>query len=83
VWVDARFRKLGPPSVPLGFVFHVAAGLLVAQVLVPAGLDATGGSSVPLTLLGLFTIGLPGLVYVFLVGVWALRLVQGAVQTFR
>jgi hypothetical protein len=83
LWVDVRFPKLGPPSVPLGFVLHVAFVLLVCRFLVPSGLAATAGSSAMLTLFGLFAIGLPGLVYVFLVGVWTLRLVRAAAQSFR
>jgi hypothetical protein len=83
LWVDVRFPKLGPPSLPLGFVLHVAFVLLVCRVVVPSGLAVTSGSSAALTLLGLFAIGLPGLVYVFLVAVWTLRLVQNGVQSFR
>lgn len=83
LWVDVRFPKLGPPSLPLGFAFHVAAVLLVCRVLVPSGVAATSGTSPALTLIGLFAIALPGLVYVFLVGVWTLKLVQGATRAFR
>ncbi|TML11142.1 MAG: hypothetical protein E6G33_15195 [Actinobacteria bacterium] len=83
LWVDVRFPRLGPPSMPRGFVLHVALVVLVCRVIVPTGLHATATIAPSVGLLGVFAIGLPGLVYVFLVGLWTLKVVHSVTGSHR
>ena len=68
---------------PRGFVLHVALVVLVCRVVVPTGLHATAAIAPSVGLLGVFAIGLPGLVYVFLVGLWTLKVVQSVTGSYR
>jgi hypothetical protein len=79
LWVHARFPKLAPESLKLRFFLHVAGCAIVLNVAVPTTLRATAAAdSVPASLLGLFGVAFPALVYTFLVTVWMLKLVQNA-----
>jgi hypothetical protein len=82
LWVDVRFPRLGPAGIRPQFVLHLLACGLILKVLVPTGLGVTAGTgTVPGTLLGVFGIAFPGLVYAFLVTVWVLKLVQHAARS--
>ena len=82
VWVDVRFPRLAPAGIQPRFILHVIACGIVLKLLVPSGLAVTAGvGTVSATLLGVFGIAFPGLVYSFLVTVWILKLVQSAASS--
>ena len=82
VWLDVRFPRLAPAGIQPRFIIHVIACGLVLKLLVPSALSFTSGvGTVSATLLGVFGIAFPGLVYAFLVTVWILKLVQNAASS--
>lgn len=79
LWVHARFPRLAPKSLQLRFFLHVAGCAIVLKVAVPTAMGATAAAdTLSASLLGLFGVALPALVYTFLVTVWVLKLVQNA-----
>jgi hypothetical protein len=82
LWVHVRFPRLAPAGIQPRFVLHVVACGLILKLFVPSGLALTAGvGTVSATLLGVFGIAFPGLVYTFLVTVWILKLVQSAASS--
>ena len=76
-WIDTRFPALGPESLRAA-VIHVGVSVVVAQLIVPAGLHfIVGYGSQPITLAAVFGIALPALTYSFLAAIWVLKLVRG------
>lgn len=78
LWADARYPALAP-STARNTILHVGATILVAQVLIPVAFKVLTGSEV-LALVAVFAVALPALVYCLLVGIWVLKLMQGAVR---
>ncbi len=80
LWVDQRFN-LAPGGL-FARSAHVAAAVIVLMAS-PAVMQPiiAEGSSVPRTMVALFAIFLPSLVYAFLTGIWFMRLVQSAMST--
>jgi hypothetical protein len=80
LWVDQRF-KLAPGGL-LARSAHVAAAVIVLMAS-PAVMQPiiAEGSSAPRTMVALFAIFLPSLVYAFLTGIWFMRFVQSAMST--
>lgn len=81
-WIDIRWEGLAPR--PGLRVLHVGAAIVLAQYVAPALIGALlpSGRSVPLELTALFAIFLPSLVYVFLSGIWLLKLLHRALQPY-
>ena len=72
LWTDVRFPRLGPVSLPT-VVLH----LLASAMLLPlaASFLALGSPEQPLRVLAiLFGIVFPALVYIFIAGLWLLKL---------
>jgi hypothetical protein len=80
LWVDQRFRRLEPGGV-FAHSVHVAAAVVVLMAS-PAVIQPiiAEGTSPPRTMVALFAIFLPSLVYAFLTGIWFMRLVQSAMS---
>lgn len=82
LWIQVRFPKLMPWSLPKLLVHLVLAVLLVKAV--GPGMAVVTGSGVPApALTGVFTVGFPVLVYEFVVGAWLVRLAQATGGGFR
>jgi hypothetical protein len=82
LWVHARFPSLAPESLQLRFFVHIALCGIVLNAVVPTALHVTTAQgSIPASLLGLFGVAFPALVYTFLVTVWVLKLVQNAASS--
>lgn len=73
-WVDARFPTLAPKSMR-GALLHVGGTIVGAQLLAPLALHFLIGSP-STTLVAVFVLGFPALVYTLLAGIWLLRLVH-------
>ena len=83
LWIDCRWSSLAPrrPSVR---VLQVALALVVAQFVAPPLIASllAGGGSIALEITALLAIFLPSLVYVFLSGIWVLKLLQRALHPY-
>ena len=83
LWIDVRWSSLAPRRLGVR-VLQVAVALVVAQYVAPrlvASLLGDDGSMV-LGVAALLLIFLPSLVYVFLSGIWVLRLLQRALRSY-
>ena len=76
VWTDVRFPKLGPESME-GVLLH-SVGAMVALQVVGTTIGALTSGPFPTPIAAVLGVALPGLVYAFISGVWAIRLFQGA-----
>jgi len=77
VWIDVRFPGIAPRALR-GFAIHAAVAIGAGQLLVPAGMSALiDANSLFLTLVAVFGIAFPALMYAFLVAVWTLKTAQG------
>jgi hypothetical protein len=74
-WIAVRFPRWGPSGLAPAFL-HVAAALGVSLALAPAMALVIGKG---LTFVAVFAIALPGFSYMFLAGIWLLRVAHGAV----
>ena len=73
-WVAFRFPRLGPVRLTTAFL-HIGLTICVSLVLGPAmALVAAGG----LALVAVFAVGLPAVTYMFLAGIWLLRVTQSS-----
>jgi preprotein translocase subunit SecY len=77
LWVDARLAERGPSSLRSLFVF-IAAGLLALRLATSAAATTIEPDRPMLTIVVLFGIVLPTLVYVFLTTIWLLKVVRSA-----
>lgn len=76
VWTDVRFPKLGPETMQ-GVLLHGVGAMIALQVVgTTIGVLTSGPSFTPIA--AVLGVALPGLVYAFITGVWAIRLFQGA-----
>lgn len=72
LWMDVRFPRLGPDRLPI-VVLHLLASAMVLPLATT--FLALGSPEEPLRLLALlFGIVFPALVYIFIAGVWLLKL---------
>jgi hypothetical protein len=78
LWIDARFPRLDPGEFGVPLLANVLAAALMSQFVAPKLMDAAGGSTFG-RLVAIFAAAFPTTVYVFLVCLWILKLVQGAV----
>lgn len=78
-WLDVRFPRL-VPECSKRRIGHAIVSLGAAQLAAPMVMKLLFAihDSRPFVLLGLFAIFLPALVYVFLSGIWLMRLFRGA-----
>lgn len=76
LWIDQRFPRLAPQTLRAALL-HVGASVVVAQLVVPAGMGALDtATSAVARLSGLFGIGLPALTYSFLAAVWIMKVLH-------
>ena len=71
VWIDYRFPTLSPKTLG-GALLHLFVAMAAGKVLVPLALGAVGPARAQL-IAGVFGIGFPILVYLFLAGVWLIK----------
>jgi hypothetical protein len=72
LWLAVRFPDLGPKDLTKA-VLHLAASMVVLQLLVPA-IHAVAATGVPQAQVVVSVgIALPGLMYVFLAAAWLIR----------
>ena len=76
VWTDVRFPKLGPKSMQ-GVILH-SVGAMIALQVVASTIGALTSQPFPTPLAAVLGVALPGLMYAFISGVWAIRLFHGA-----
>jgi len=75
LWIDARFSRLAPGDFR-GIMLHAGAALLVGS-LVPPGIQLLLAPESPgLTLLAIFGVAFPAIVYAFLVMFWTVKMAQ-------
>jgi hypothetical protein len=83
LWIDARFPGIAPANIR-GIVIHAALAVAAGQLLVPAGLGFVRSlESHVMTLVGVFGVAFPALIYALLVGVWMIKTAQSFLGGFR
>ncbi len=83
LWAGARFPRLGPNTLA-GALVQVALALAAGWFLVPAGISSVvrwDESAGPL--IGVLLFALPGLIYLFLASLWAMRVLQEMMRSAR
>ncbi len=76
LWIDQRLPRLAPGTLRAAFI-HVGASIVVAQLVVPAGMGTLGSArSGVVFLTAVFAIGLPALTYSFLAAVWIMKVLH-------
>jgi hypothetical protein len=76
LWAITRFPRLGPETL-LGALLQVGIALAAGFLLVPAGMRSMLAFEPPAgPLLATFLFALPGLTYLFLASLWAMRVLQ-------
>ena len=76
LWLDLRFPRLAPEGMTRTGL-HLAAAIVGLQLAPLAMQGIVGGESLPRTLVALFAVLLPALVYPFLATIWLLKLMRG------
>jgi hypothetical protein len=81
LWVEVRWPQVTPRSGGARVV-HVLVSLALVQFVVPPALEAiiADGANVPLDVLALLLIFLPGQVYAFLSAIWLLKSLRALLQ---
>jgi hypothetical protein len=83
IWAEVRFPKLGPETL-MGALTQVAIAFLVGLILVPIGMQsALGWHSTIGPFAAVFVFALPGLLYLFLASLWAMRVLQQMMNRVR
>jgi hypothetical protein len=78
VWIHVRFPNVGPRELRRVLI-HVVVSFAAIQLAVPVIKVAADASDLA-TLAGVFGVAFPALVYTFLVSIWVIRTVQGALH---
>jgi hypothetical protein len=76
VWTDVRFPTLAPGSMG-GVLFHSFAAMVALKLVASSIVGLTSGPFA-MAVAAVMGIALPGLVYAFITGIWAIRMFQGA-----
>jgi hypothetical protein len=83
LWIDARFPRLAPEQIQSALL-HVGAALLVGALVVPPAMAFVISLQTTLsTLVSIFAIGFPSIVYSLLAGVWIIKLSTGVIGGLR
>jgi len=77
LWVDTRLGERSPQSIQK-VVLHGGCSLLAMQVVIKLAPAAMSPGAKAQSMLALFFVLLPGLLYVFLASIWFLKLVRSA-----
>ena len=75
LWIDVRFPQLAPQEMAKA-VLHAAASLAVGYATSPAIQTLVAYEDQRLTLLAIFGLAFPSILYCLLAGIWVIRLAQ-------
>jgi hypothetical protein len=75
LWIDVRFPRLAPQEL-VKAVLHVAASVAVGYATSPAMQMLVAYDDPRLTLLAVFGLAFPAIVYCLLAGIWVIKLAQ-------
>jgi len=75
LWIDVRFPQLAPQEMAKA-VLHAAASLAVGYATSPAIRALVAYEDQRLTLLAIFGLAFPSILYCLLAGIWVIRLAQ-------
>lgn len=75
LWIEVRFPHLAPQEMAKA-VLHAAASLAVGYATSPAIQALVAYEDHRLTLLAIFGLAFPSIVYCLLAGIWVIRLAQ-------
>jgi hypothetical protein len=75
LWIDVRFPRLAPQEL-VKALLHVAASLAVGYATSPAMQLLVAYDDPRLTLLAVFGLAFPAIVYCLLAGIWVIKLAQ-------
>jgi hypothetical protein len=75
LWIDVRFPRLAPVELAK-VMLHVMASLALGYAVSPAFQAIVAREDPRLTLLAVFGLGFPAIVYCLLAGVWTIRFAQ-------
>lgn len=82
LWIQARIGsgRLAPGNMRAALL-HVGASLVVGQLAVPILMKVLlAGDSPVLTLVAIFGVAFPALVYCLLASIWMIRMLQGSLR---
>jgi hypothetical protein len=79
LWIDVRFPRLAPQEL-VKALLHVAASLAVAYATGPPMQMLLASDDPRITLLAVFGLAFPSIVYCLLAGLWVLKLLQRALS---
>jgi len=83
LWTVVRFPKLGPETLG-GALLQVAVAMIAGAFLIPAGMKSALAIDPPTgPMLAVFAFVLPGLSYLFLATLWAMRVLQQMLTNAR
>jgi hypothetical protein len=83
LWTLVRFPKLGPETL-FGALIQVALAMAAGAFVVPAGMRSALAFEPPTgPMLAVFAFVLPGLSYLFLATLWAMRVLQQMMSNAR
>jgi hypothetical protein len=83
LWIDVRFPGIAPKDMR-GIFIHGALAVAAGQLLATPSLRFVSEfESAVLTLLGVFCIAFPAIIYALLVGVWTIRNAQNFLSGLR
>jgi hypothetical protein len=83
IWAVVRFPKLGPETL-VGAMTQVAIAFLAGLIVVPIGMQsALSWHPMIGPLAAVFVFALPGLLYLFLASLWAMRVLQQMMSRAR
>jgi hypothetical protein len=75
LWIDVRFPRLAPEELSR-VMLHVVAAIAVGYATSPAYQALVAPQDPQLTLLAVFGLAFPAIVYCLLAGVWMIKLTQ-------
>lgn len=81
LWIDVRFPRLAPHDMAKALL-HVAASVVLGYAISPALQTMLAYEDPRLTLLAIFGLGFPSIVYCLLAGVWMIKLAQRALSGY-
>ena len=83
LWTVVRFPKLGPETL-FGALIQVALAMAAGAFVVPVGMRSALAYDPPTgPMLAIFAVVLPGLAYLFLTTLWAMRVLQQMLSNAR
>jgi hypothetical protein len=81
LWIDVRFPRLAPDDMAKALL-QVAASIALGYAISPVMQTLLAYEDPRLTLLGIFGLGFPSIVYCLLAGLWMIKLAQRALSGY-